>query len=129
MLNKINGNTLWFDCGEYATPSPNNEGAHEETHVDHCTGLGDIARRRASRYRHNNGHLNQNNKRPNNRRFLHRGMTATFCNVPTGPNTSGYGSSGVFGSSSASGSSGVASSDTSSTPPCPEFLSVNDLCT
>jgi hypothetical protein len=61
--------------------------------------------------------------------FCTEEMTATFCNVPTGPNTSGYGSSGVFGSSGASGSSGVASSFTSSTPPCPEFLSVNDLCT
>jgi len=33
-------------------------------------------------------------------------ITATFCNVPTAPNTSGYGSSGVSASTSVSGSSG-----------------------
>ena len=47
---------------------PKNESAHEETRVDHCTALGDVASRSASRYRHNNGHLN----RHNNRRYLHR---------------------------------------------------------
>ena len=35
-------------------------------------------------------------------------MVATFCNVPTAPNTSGYGSSGATGPSAASGSSGGA---------------------
>jgi hypothetical protein len=37
-------------------------------------------------------------------------MTATFCNVPTGPNTNGYGSSGVSRSSSGAVSSGVSMS-------------------
>jgi hypothetical protein len=48
-------------------------------------------------------------------------MLATFCNVPTAPNTSGYGSSSATGSSAASGSSGGAGSNTSSIPTCPEF--------
>jgi hypothetical protein len=54
-------------------------------------------------------------------------MTATFCNVLTGPNTSGYGSRGVSTSSSGSVSSGVSlsssaaggGSNNSSIPPCP----------
>jgi hypothetical protein len=33
-------------------------------------------------------------------------MTATFCNVPSGPNTNGYGSLGGSGSGSGTGSSG-----------------------
>jgi hypothetical protein len=37
--------------------------------------------------------------------FCDEEMTATFCNLPTGPNTSGYGSSGVSTSSSGVGSS------------------------
>jgi hypothetical protein len=49
-------------------------------------------------------------------------ITATFCNVPTGPNTNGYGSSG------GSGSSGGAGSNTSSIPPCPEEPPANELC-
>ena len=49
-------------------------------------------------------------------------MTATFCNVPTGPNTSGYGSSG------ASGSSGGVGINTSSVPLCAAFPSANELC-
>ena len=37
-------------------------------------------------------------------------MTATFCNVTTGPNTSGYGSRGVSTSSRGAASSGVSAS-------------------
>jgi hypothetical protein len=61
-------------------------------------------------------------------------MTATFCNVPTSPNTSGYGSSratgssGASASSAASGSSGGAGTSTSSIHPCPEFPPANELC-
>lgn len=66
-----------------------NESAHEETRVDHCTALGDVASRSASRYPHNNGHLNgpnnghlnphnnghlkRRNNRHLNRRYLRRG--------------------------------------------------------
>ena len=53
-------------------------------------------------------------------------MTATFCNVVTGPNTNGYGTRSATGSSSASGSSGGGS--TSSIPPCPAQPPFNELC-
>jgi hypothetical protein len=43
-------------------------------------------------------------------------MLATFCNVPTAPNTRGYGSSPVTGSSVAS------------IPTCPAFPPANELC-
>ena len=55
-------------------------------------------------------------------------MVATFCNVPTAPNTSGYGSSSATGSSAASGSSGGVGSNTSSIPTCPDFPPANELC-
>jgi len=72
-------------------------------------------------------------------------MTATFCNVPSGPNTNGYGSSGGSGSSGSSGSGGGAGSgagsasaagsassgagaNTSSIPACSGFPSPNELC-
>ncbi len=42
-------------------------------------------------------------------------MAATFCNVPSSPNTAGYGSGGATESSVASGAAG---SNTSSIPPC-----------
>jgi hypothetical protein len=58
----------------------------------------------------------------NDRRYLRKGITATFCNVPTAPNTNGYGSGGGLGSS------GGAGSNTSSIPPCPDFPPVNELC-
>jgi hypothetical protein len=67
-------------------------------------------------------------------------MTATFCNVPTSPNTSGYGSSratGSIGGSAASGgsvsiggsaaSSGVRS-NASSVPLCASGTPANELC-
>jgi hypothetical protein len=49
-------------------------------------------------------------------------MTATFCNVPTGPNTSGYQSSGGSGSSSSAGSV------TPSIPPCAAEWPADELC-
>ena len=61
-------------------------------------------------------------------------MTATFCNVTTGPNTSGYGSRGVSTSSSGTTSSGVSASSggaggvSSSIPPCSSEPPFNELC-
>ena len=52
-------------------------------------------------------------------------MTATFCNVVTGPNTNGHGTRSA-GSSSTSGSNGGGS--TSSIPPCPAQPPFNELC-
>jgi hypothetical protein len=54
-------------------------------------------------------------------------MTATFCNVVTGPNTNGYGTRSASGSSSGAGSSG-AGGGTSSIPPCPAEPPFNELC-
>jgi|SRR6266550_1711620 hypothetical protein len=51
-------------------------------------------------------------------------MTATFCNVTTGPNTSGYGSRGVSVSSGGAGG-GI---NNSSIPPCPSEPPFNELC-
>jgi hypothetical protein len=62
-------------------------------------------------------------------------MTATFCNVVTGPNTSGYGSRSVSTSSSrAASSSGVSASSggagaiSPSIPPCSSEPPFNELC-
>jgi hypothetical protein len=68
-------------------------------------------------------------------------MTATFCNVVTGPNNAGYGSngssagsgggsgsSGGSGSGGGSGSSAGTLSNTSSIPPCSAFPPANELC-
>jgi hypothetical protein len=62
-------------------------------------------------------------------------MTATFCNVPTGPNFGGYGAggssgaatggSGAAGGLSASGSTG---GNASALPPCPSEPPFNELC-
>ena len=61
-------------------------------------------------------------------------MTATFCNVPVGPNTNGYGSgvgsastsgSASTGGSAASGGVGV---NASSLPPCMREPAPNELC-
>jgi hypothetical protein len=71
---------------------------------------------------------------PNTGIICQEEMTATFCNVPTSPNTSGYGSSRAIGSSgasassAASGSSSGAGTSTSSIHPCPEFPPANELC-
>ena len=60
-------------------------------------------------------------------------MTATFCNVATGGNSAGYGSTGVSGGSGGSSSGGSGSSSTGvgitpSTPPCGDFPPANELC-
>jgi hypothetical protein len=61
-------------------------------------------------------------------------MTATFCNVTTGPNTSGYGSRGVSTSGSGVASSGVSASSggagaiSPSIPPCSSEPPFNELC-
>jgi hypothetical protein len=52
-------------------------------------------------------------------------MTATFCNVVTGPNTNGYQSSGGSGSSSGAGSTPSVSP---SIPPCAAEPPPNELC-
>ena len=63
-------------------------------------------------------------------------MSATFCNVATSPNNSGYGSrssagsasTGASTSSAGSASTGVSGSSTSSIPPCGAFPPPNELC-
>ena len=67
-------------------------------------------------------------------------MTATFCNVPVGPNTNGYGSAAgtasTSGSASTGGStggggsaaSGGAGINASSLPPCMREPAANELC-
>jgi len=60
-------------------------------------------------------------------------MTATFCNVPTGPNTNGYGSVGGVSTSGGGSSSGSTASagtgvNTSSLPPCMREPAANELC-
>jgi hypothetical protein len=58
-------------------------------------------------------------------------MTATFCNVTTGPNTSGYGSRRVSTPSSGAASSGVsggAGAVSPSIPPCSSEPPFNELC-
>src|SRR5215472_3665180 len=65
--------------------------------------------------------------------FCIQEMTATFCNVVTGPNTGGYGSRGVSTSSSRAGSSGVSASSgagaiSPSIPPCSSEPPFNELC-
>jgi hypothetical protein len=63
-------------------------------------------------------------------------MTATFCNVPSSPNHSGYGSSGFVGSSARSGlsaGSGVSgptgsAAPSAAIPTCQEFPPANELC-
>jgi hypothetical protein len=67
-------------------------------------------------------------------------MTATFCNVASGPNTNGYGSPGGSGSRGGTGSSGASGSaaaaasgggagvNTSSIPTCGGFPTANELC-
>ncbi len=50
-------------------------------------------------------------------------MTATFCNVVTGPSSGGYGSNG-----SSAGSGSGPGGNTSSIPPCSTFPPANELC-
>lgn len=61
--------------------------------------------------------------------FCMQEMTATFCNVPTSPNTNGYGSvGGGAGSASASTVSSSPGVTTSSTPPCMRQPVADELC-
>jgi hypothetical protein len=62
-------------------------------------------------------------------------MTATFCNLPTGPNFGGYGTGG--GAGAANGGSGAAGGlsaangaggNASALPPCPDEPPFNELC-
>jgi hypothetical protein len=82
-----------------------------------------------------------NSQLPNTGVICIEEMTATFCNVPTGPNTAGYGSRGGTGSgtgsssgsasssgSGSSGGAGGAGTTASSTPPCSAFPPPNELC-
>ena len=56
-------------------------------------------------------------------------MTATFCNVPTGPNTSGYGSRNVSAASDGlSALSGGAGAVSPSIQPCSSEPPFNELC-
>ena len=61
-------------------------------------------------------------------------MTATFCNVPSGPSEGGYGSGAVSTLSSGSGTSSVSAPSastgviSSSVPPCPSEPPFNELC-
>ena len=88
------------------------------------------------------GQIN-NSTLPNTGLICIEEMVATFCNLPVGPNTAGYGSSTAFsgssatsGTSAASGSSagagvGAASGgriSTTSIPPCGSFPPPNELC-
>jgi hypothetical protein len=63
---------------------------------------------------------------PNTGVICQEEMTATFCNVPTSPNTGGYRSSGA-GAASSSGT-GSAGSTTTSIPPCAALGPANELC-
>jgi hypothetical protein len=79
---------------------------------------------------------------PNTGVICTEAMLGTFCNVPTSPNTNGYGSglsgasrsSSTSGLSSAPGSSGYGSSsagagsNTPSIPLCSTFPPPNELC-
>lgn len=60
-------------------------------------------------------------------------MTATFCNVPVGPNTNGYGSAAGTASSAGSASTGGSAAsgvgvNASSLPPCMREPAANELC-
>jgi hypothetical protein len=66
-------------------------------------------------------------QRPTTGVFCTQEMTATFCNVVTRPNNSGYGRSGS-GSTTAAGAGGAGGGNTSSIPPCPAAPPFNELC-
>jgi hypothetical protein len=60
-------------------------------------------------------------------------MTATFCNVPVGPNTNGYGSAAGTASRAGSASTGGSAAsgagiNASSLPPCMREPAPNELC-
>jgi hypothetical protein len=50
-------------------------------------------------------------------------MTSTFCNVPTSPNNTGYGSGGGAAATSA----GI-TTPSPAIPPCADFPPANELC-
>jgi hypothetical protein len=66
--------------------------------------------------------------------FCIQEMTATFCNVPVGPNTNGYGSGSGTASTGGSASSGGSAAsagarvNASSLPPCMREPAANELC-
>jgi len=101
---------------------PKNESAHEETRVDHCTALATSPVAAQVVTRKTTGISTGTTTGTSTSVICVEEMVATFCNVPTAPNTSGY------GSSSATGSSGGAGSNTSSIPTCPDFPPANELC-
>jgi len=135
---------------------PKNESADEETRVDHCTALGDVASRSASRYPHNNGHLNRHNnghlKRDNNahlkrhnnqhlnRRYLRRGNGCDVLQRTHRPEHEWLWIEQrdrveccvrIEQRERVEGrvrSSGGAGSNTSSIPTCPDFPPANELC-
>jgi hypothetical protein len=59
--------------------------------------------------------------------FCTQEMTATFCNVVTGPNTNGYGRSAT-GAAGVGGTAGAGAAAASSLPPCPSHPPFNELC-
>jgi hypothetical protein len=62
--------------------------------------------------------------------FCTQEMTATFCNVVTGPNTNGYGRNAVgsTGAAGVGGTAGAGGAAASSLPPCPSHPPFNELC-
>ncbi len=82
----------------------------------------------------NQSALSASSQAPTTGVFCIEEIIATFCNVPTAPNTNGYGSSGgaspSSGAVSSSGSASVSStgSNTSSIPPCTNEPPFNELC-
>ena len=111
--------------------------AYEETGVDFCTPVGGVASRSAARYVvecTTVGRCGRPVHTDRNPADWREEMTATFCNVTTGPNTSGYGSRGVSTSSGATASSGVSASSGSagsvspSILPCSSEPPFNELC-
>ena len=80
------------------------------------------------------GGMINNSILPNTGIFCIEEMTATFCNVPSGPNTNGYGSSGGSAAGGGSVSIGVSAassgvrSNASSLPLCASGTPANELC-
>jgi len=135
---------------------PKNESADEETRVDHCTALGDVASRSASRYRTTTGTstgtttgtLNGTTTRTLNGTTTSTStgvicveeMVATFCNVPTARTRVAMDRAARPGRvlrpdraarpgrGPRPDRSGGAGSNTSSIPTCPDFPPANELC-
>ncbi len=77
------------------------------------------------------GQIN-NSTLPNTGLICIEEMVATFCNLPVGPNSAGYGSSTAFSGSSApsgvTGGSFTSSARSTSVPICGSFPPPNELC-